>query len=148
MWQLSNVLLFWSLLFSFSCTTIVTRLLQGGANVGLKNNFQRTPLQYFNQDAEQQTPQQQAELEQRLRQEKGARQRASETDEETLADRPSLKRQKALSYEQIDHLQKEFAEFRKNMTEGVIDEDRRQIDEEKKRSSESEDDDREEKDEL
>jgi hypothetical protein len=126
---------------SLSCTAIVSRLLKGGADVGIKNNFNRVALQYFNQDKELQTQQQQQQLEQRMQREKeraadGSMQPSTThvadeaSTDSTDEPRPTLVRQPRMTDEQIAQIQQEFEEFKKNMTEGIIDEDRRQLAEE------------------
>lgn len=110
------------------CSGIVVVLTKAGADVSAKNNFQRTPLQHFNQDREQQTA-----LAQQKRQADMQEQRQRAAAEDAARDGAGV------SAAQVEQIQRELAEFQRNMTEGVLEEERHQLAAERERQEETED---------
>lgn len=114
-----------------SCTAIVAMLVKAGSDVMLQNSFKRTPLQYFNQDKEQQKQTATAAAQKAAR-EAGAtqqREKQQQEDEAEIAssaaagDSPSASKpqpQIRVTPEQLDQIKEQFEEFKKNMTEGGV----------------------------
>lgn len=114
-------------------------LVKAGSDVMAKNNFQRTPLQHFSQDREQQSQKalKEAELQrQREQQRKEDDGETAPTTAKTTAGEssasgsphlpPPPQRPLRMTDEQIDKIKEQFEEFKKNMTEGGREEEQQQ----------------------
>ena len=103
-------------------------LVKAGSDVMLQNSFKRTPLQYFNQDKEQQK-QTATVAAQKAAREAGATQQREKQQQEDEAEIAASAASGAASKpqpqirvtpEQLDQIKEQFEEFKKNMTEGGV----------------------------
>jgi hypothetical protein len=100
---------------AFSCTRIVKLLVAAGSDVMLKNAFKRTPLQHFNQDAEQQKAAEKEKVQQQPQQANAANVPSASSEVP-----PSSPGEVRMTPAQLDALEEDIAQFQRNLTEAGI----------------------------